>query len=209
MPKMIVSKDGVVINEVQLTKSRTSLGRRPYNDIVIDNLAVSGEHALVQISGEDVFLEDLNSTNGSCVNGKVVKRQLLQNKDVIEIGKFKIEYLSEPENSSVGSRHASESDTATRITAPHSVASFNASIKVLSGVAADREIVLVKVVTTIGKPGQAVATITKRAQGFVLVHVDGQERPLLNGLPIGDDAALLKNGDMLMLAGTAMQFVQD
>ena len=68
MPKMIVSIDGVVIKEVQLTKDRTTLGRRPYNDIVIDNLAVSGEHAVMQMSGHDVFLEDLNSTNLSLIH---------------------------------------------------------------------------------------------------------------------------------------------
>ena len=72
MPKLIVSIDGVVIKEVQLTKDRTTLGRRPYNDIVIDNLAISGEHALFQITGKQVYLEDLNSTNGSYVYVKVV-----------------------------------------------------------------------------------------------------------------------------------------
>src|SRR5215216_1518128 len=95
MPKMIVSIDGVVIKEVQLTKDRTSLGRRPYNDIVIDNLAVSGEHAVLQMSGNEVFLEDLNSTNGTYVNGKAVKKQLLQNSDTVEIGKYKIKYVNE------------------------------------------------------------------------------------------------------------------
>ena len=79
MPKMIVSIDGVVIKEVQLTKDRTTLGRRPYNDIVIDNLAVSGEHAVMQMTGNEVYLEDLNSTNGTYINGKAAKKQLLQN----------------------------------------------------------------------------------------------------------------------------------
>src|SRR3954463_10935267 len=95
MPKMIVSIDGVVIKEVQLTKDRTTLGRRPYNDIVIDNLAVSGEHAVLQMSGQEVYLEDLNSTNGSYVNGKAVKKQLLQNNDTVEIGKYKIKFINE------------------------------------------------------------------------------------------------------------------
>ena len=95
MPKMIVSIDGVVIKEVQLTKDRTTLGRRPYNDIVIDNLAVSGEHAVLQLTGNDVFLEDLNSTNGTYVNGKAVKKQLLQNNDTVEIGKYKIKFINE------------------------------------------------------------------------------------------------------------------
>src|SRR6185503_12072443 len=95
MPKMIVSIDGVVIKEVQLTKDRTTLGRRPYNDIVIDNLAVSGEHAVLQMTGNEVYLEDLNSTNGTYVNGKAVKKQLLQNSDTVEIGKYKIKYINE------------------------------------------------------------------------------------------------------------------
>ena len=95
MPKMIVSIDGVVIKEVQLTKDRTTLGRRPYNDIVIDNLAVSGEHAVLQMTGNEVYLEDLNSTNGTYVNGKAVKKQLLQNNDTVEIGKYKIKYINE------------------------------------------------------------------------------------------------------------------
>ena len=95
MPKMIVSIDGVVIKEVQLTKDRTSLGRRPYNDIVIDNLAVSGEHAVLQMSGTEVYVEDLNSTNGTYVNGKAVKKQRLQNSDTVEIGKYKIKYVNE------------------------------------------------------------------------------------------------------------------
>src|SRR3954462_15931653 len=95
MPKMIVSIDGVVIKEMQLTKDRTTLGRRPYNDIVIDNLAVSGEHAVLQMTGNDVYLEDLNSTNGTYINGKAVKKQLLQNNDTVEIGKYKIKYVNE------------------------------------------------------------------------------------------------------------------
>src|SRR5512132_2856558 len=95
MPKMIVSIDGVVIKEVQLSKDRTTLGRRPYNDIVIDNLAVSGEHAVLLMNGNEVFLEDLNSTNGTYVNGKAVKKQLLQNADTVEIGKYKIKYVNE------------------------------------------------------------------------------------------------------------------
>ena len=77
MGKLVVSLDGVVIKEVQITKDKTTLGRRPYNDMVIDNLAVSGEHAVLQMVGNDVFIEDLNSTNGTYINGKAIKKQLL------------------------------------------------------------------------------------------------------------------------------------
>jgi len=85
---------------------------------------------------------------------------------------------------------------------------INASIKVLSGAAAGREVPLVKVVTTIGKPGVAVAAITKRPHGFVVAHVEGTNKPTLNGGAIGAEPVTLKNGDLLELAGTQMQFVQ-
>src|ERR1700709_1470161 len=93
MGKLVVSLDGVVIKEVQITKDKTTLGRRPYNDIVIDNLAVSGEHAVLQMVGADVFIEDLNSTNGTYINGKAVKKQLLSHNDTVEIGKYKIKFI--------------------------------------------------------------------------------------------------------------------
>ena len=222
MPKMIVSIDGVVIKEVQLTKDRTTLGRRPYNDIVIDNLAVSGEHAVLQMMANEVYLEDLNSTNGTYVNGKAVKKQLLQNNDTVEIGKYKIKYINEvanpgyektmiikagsippaPVNASVAAR--AEGGTV----AASELASLAAAIKVLSGAAAGREVPLVKVVTTIGKPGVAVAAITKRPHGFVVAHVEGANKPTLNGAAIGAEPVTLKNGDLLELAGTQMQFVQ-
>ena len=225
MPKMIVSIDGVVIKEVALTKDRTSLGRRPYNDIVIDNLAVSGEHAVFQMSGNEVYLEDLNSTNGTYVNGKAVKKQLLQNADTVEIGKYKIKYVNEAASAgfektmlikagSVGAvAPASAGPTSPAASAPSAVpapgeALHGAAIKVLSGAAAGREVALIKVVTTIGKPGVAVAAITRRPQGFVVAHVEGVDRPSLNGTPIGAEPVMLKDGDLLELAGTKMQFLQ-
>ena len=224
MPKMIVSIDGVVIKEVQLIKDRTTLGRRPYNDIVIDNLAVSGEHAVLQMTGNEVYLEDLNSTNGTYVNGKAAKKQLLQNADVIEVGKYKIKFVNE------GAEQGFEKTMMVKpgmlagmaaapavapVTPPSAyaavpepvVAASRASIKVLSGAASGREVPLTKVVTTVGKPGVAVAAITRRQHGFVVHHVEGAGNPTLNGAPIGVDPVALKNGDLIELAGTQMQFV--
>ena len=216
MPKMIVSIDGVVIKEVQLTKDRTTLGRRPYNDIVIDNLAVSGEHAVLQMMASEVYLEDLNSTNGTYVNGKAVKKQLLQNNDTVEIGKYKIKYINEVANPGyektmilkAGAIPPPLPARAEGAPATAELASLAAAIKVLSGAAAGREVPLVKVVTTIGKPGVAVAAITKRPYGFVVAHVEGVNKPTLNGAAIGAEPVTLKNGDLLELAGTQMQFVQ-
>ncbi|KQT12366.1 FHA domain-containing protein [Ramlibacter sp. Leaf400] len=217
MPKMIVSIDGVVIKEVQLTKDRTTLGRRPYNDIVIDNLAVSGEHAVLQMSGSEVHLEDLNSTNGTYINGKAVKKQLLQNNDTVEIGKYKIKYINEVPGATFDKTvimkpgmvpPPAEATAGAGAPAVAEAGDVKGAIKVLSGAAAGREVPLVKVVTTIGKPGVAVAAITKRPYGFVVAHVEGGNKPTLNGTAIGQEPVTLKNGDLLELAGTQMQFVQ-
>jgi pSer/pThr/pTyr-binding forkhead associated (FHA) protein len=207
MPKMIVSIDGVVIKEVQLTKERTTLGRRPYNDLVIDNLAVSGEHAAFLLDGNTVLVEDLNSTNGTYVNGKAIRRQALAHGDLVEIGKYKIRYVGEgPE------LQASAPATPTSVAAPAATVPTSdeptASIEVLSGPAAGRTVPVVKVVTTLGKPGVAVASITRRHHGHALALVEGQVAPTLNGQAVGNEPVLLKDGDVIELAGTRMRFRQ-
>ncbi|MBA4114234.1 MAG: FHA domain-containing protein [Verminephrobacter sp.] len=222
MAKMIVSIDGVVIKEVQLTKERTMLGRRPYNDIVIDNLAVSGEHAVMHMTEHEVEVEDLGSTNGTYVNGKAIKRQVLRNGDTIEVGKYKIRFLQEEEDGGyektmifkpgmvpppLAPRPAAATAPAAA-PATASAAPLSAVIRVLSGAAAGREVALTKVVTTIGKPGVAVASITRRHHGFVLAHVEGPDTPMHNGARIGQAPVPLHTGDMLELAGTEMQFIQ-
>ncbi|MCL1860461.1 MAG: FHA domain-containing protein [Proteobacteria bacterium] len=93
MPKLILSMDGLVLKEIVLNKERTSIGRKPVNDIQIDNLSISGQHAVITRILGDAFLEDLNSTNGTYVNGQPVKKYVLHNNDVIELGKYRIKYL--------------------------------------------------------------------------------------------------------------------
>ena len=232
MGKLVVSLDGVVIKEVQITKDKTTLGRRPYNDIVIDNLAVSGEHAVLQMVGNDVFIEDLNSTNGTYINGKAIKKQLLAHNDTVEVGKYKIKYLVDdsgeyektmimrpggsapPPYASAGplgsGQPAMRSSTSGFVglggaAAPS--AAPTALIKVLNGAAAGREVTLTKVVTTVGKPGVQVASITKRPTGYAFAHVEGANRPSVNGVPLVGDSVPLRNGDVIELAGTQMQFI--
>ena len=93
--KLILSMDGAVLKEYPLNKERTTIGRKPHNDIVIDNLAVSSEHAAIVTILNDSFLEDLDSTNGLAVNGTPTKKHFLQNNDVVEIGKYKLKYLND------------------------------------------------------------------------------------------------------------------
>ena len=223
MGKLVVSLDGVVIKEVQITKEKTTLGRRPYNDIVIDNLAVSGEHAVLQMVGNDVFIEDLNSTNGTYINGKAVKKQLLAGNDTIEVGKYKIKFAVEdgadyektmimkpgmpmPPAQPAGTRNSGFAPMGAAGGGGSSAGP--ATIRVMNGAAAGREVVLTKVVTTVGKPGVQVASITKRPTGYVLAHVEGTARPMVNSSPLVGETVGLKNGDVIELAGTQMQFVQ-
>ncbi len=230
MGKLVVSLDGVVIKEVQITKDKTTLGRRPYNDIVIDNLAVSGEHAVLQMVGADVFIEDLNSTNGTYINGKAIKKQLLAHNDTVEIGKYKIKYLVDesgdyektmimrpggsapaphpaPSHAAASYGGGSVSSPPAPTPAPAHAVLPSALIKVLNGAAAGREVALTKVVTTVGKPGVQVASITKRPNGYTFAHVEGAQRPSINGAPLASDSVPLRNGDVIELAGTQMQFI--
>mgnify|MGYP002780023987 CR=1 FL=1 len=222
MGKLVVSLDGVVIKEVQITKEKTTLGRRPYNDIVIDNLAVSGEHAVLQMVGNDVFIEDLNSTNGTYINGKAVKKQLLAHNDTIEVGKYKIKFVVEDgtdyEKTMImkpGGMMPSAQPTAARNSGFAPMAASGApggagpaTIRVMNGAAAGREVVLTKVVPTVGNPAGPVASNTKRPTGYVLAHVEGTLRPMVNSSPLVGETVGLKNGDVIELAGTQMQFVQ-
>jgi pSer/pThr/pTyr-binding forkhead associated (FHA) protein len=215
MGKLVVALDGVVIKEVQLTKEKTTLGRRPYNDIVIDNLAVSGEHAVLQRVGTDVFIDDLNSTNGTDINGKAIKKQLLARNDTVEIGKYKIRFVVDESSDlektlilgSPAPAAAAYGPAATSGFGGLPTAALAASIKVLNGAAAGREVVLTKVVTTVGKPGVQVASITRRPGGYALAHVEGATGPNINGAPIVGVSVPLRNGDIIELAGTQMQFI--
>ena len=95
MSKLILSIDGSILKEIPLTKERTTIGRKPHNDIQIDNLAISGEHAVIITIYNDSFLEDLNSTNGTFVNNQSIKKHFLQTGDVITLGKYSLKYVSD------------------------------------------------------------------------------------------------------------------
>lgn len=189
MPTMTISLDGVALKDIALTQPRTTLGRRPYNDIVVDNLAVSGEHAVFVQKPEGVELIDLNSTNGTYINGKAIVSALLKPDDLIEIGRYQIRIILDP-------------------VAPPAPAPKvgSARIRVMSGAAAGKEMPLTKAVTTLGKPGISVAAIHQQANGYTLSLVDGHSAPLINGQPIGKEPAPLRNNDVISLAGTEMQF---
>jgi pSer/pThr/pTyr-binding forkhead associated (FHA) protein len=261
MARLILSLDGQTLAEYNMTKERYTVGRLPDNDIRIDNAAVSGHHSLIINILNDSFLEDLNSTNGTYVNGKLIKKHALQHGDVITVGHHQLRYVddqasqapedefektmviepnSQMEKQAAKAARAAEAAAAAAAkeappkrpvaeaepappkprkpfqpTATQEVDSESvpvlplAKLQVLSGTFAGRELELVKALTTLGRPGVQVAAITRRAEGYYIVHVESGKTegfPLVNGMAIGAQARKLQDNDVIQLAGVKMGF---
>ena len=226
MTKLILSMDGLVLKEIALNKERMTIGRRASNDIQIDNLAISGEHAAIVTILNDSFLEDLNSTNGTLVNGQSIKKHFLKNGDVVELGKYKLKYITEqaPSNeaadfektmvlrpSALAAAAGAPGSTAQPPAAVPPVAGApvsvpQAAVQVLNGGNAGRELELTKTLTTLGRPGVQVAVIARRPHGYFITHVEGAQYPVINGRAIDAQAHPLKDHDVIELAGIKMEF---
>lgn len=234
MAKLILSMDGLVLKEIALTKERTTIGRKPHNDIQIDNLAISGEHAAIVTILSDSFLEDLNSTNGTYVNGQPVKKHFLKDNDVVELGKYRLKFVSDVVGAAAtdyertpavdvprglpatGGAPVPRSPTDTQVgmrpstqyttTAADGPLQSVGVVKILSGGNAGKSLDLSKTLTTLGKPGVQVAVITRRPQGYFLTHVEGAQFPIVNGRMIDAQAHPLADHDMIELAGVKMEF---
>jgi len=237
--KLVVKSASGGEQEFPLNKETTTIGRKPTNDIQVDNLSVSGKHAQVITILEDSFLEDLGSTNGTYVNGKLIKKHALEHGDNITLGKYQLVYQNERADSQqnfeqtmiirpgeagmteeaasdeidksvqkINAAMQSESASAETATAAPSEKK-EACLQLLSGANSGRELVLKKALTTIGQPGTQVAAITKRPQGYFLIHVDGGPNkafPKIGGSPIGTQAHPLKDHDVIEVAGVKMEF---
>ena len=188
MARITLSLNGTVLREMELAKDRVTIGRGPGNDLLLDNLAVSAEHAAIVTLENDSFLEDLNSTNGTQVNGQPIRKHFLQDEDVIEIAQYRIKYQSCSMNRKP------------------SYGTSVAKVAILDGFGIGKEILLINALTTIGRPGIQVAAVARRAQGYFLIHLEGNMAPSVNGNIIGDDACELIHGDVIYIAGTRMKF---
>src|SRR6266704_4169787 len=234
MARLVLSLDGSVMAEYNMNKERYTIGRLPDNDIRIDNAAVSGHHSLIINILNDSFLEDLNSTNGTYVNGKLIKKHALQHGDVVTVGHHQLRFVEDDEAQDefektmviqpssrpvekvrAASEAAEKASPALSATAKSralnntAAALKKAKLQVLSGAFAGRELELSKALTTLGRPGVQVAAITRRAEGYFIVHVDSgkdNDFPLLNGTAIGAQATRLADNDVIQLAGVKMGF---
>ncbi|HEY7741092.1 MAG TPA: FHA domain-containing protein [Steroidobacteraceae bacterium] len=228
-----------------MTKERYTVGRLPDNDVRIDNAAVSGHHGLIINILNDSFLEDLNSTNGTYVNGKLIKKHALTHGDVITIGHHHLRFVDSQVESSEqdefertlviqpGQVNEARLRAATEQVAPPTTSpppaapaarpapaaspaekgapARPAKLQVLSGQFAGRELELAKTLTTLGRPGVQVAAISRRADGYYVVHVESAKPgdfPLVNGQPIGPQARRLHDNDVVTLAGVKMGFFE-
>jgi len=234
MARLVLSLDNQVLAEYNMNKERYTIGRLPDNDIRIDNSAVSGHHSLIINILNDSFLEDLNSTNGTYVNGKLIKKHALQHGDVVTVGHHQLRFVEDDEAqdefektmviqpssrpvekvraASEVVERAAPALSATgkaRVMNDSAAALKKAKLQVLSGAFAGRELELSKALTTLGRPGVQVAAITRRAEGYFIVHVDSgkdNDFPLLNGNAIGAQATRLADNDVIQLAGVKMGF---
>jgi pSer/pThr/pTyr-binding forkhead associated (FHA) protein len=203
MPQLIVSVEGVEIKQLRLRRGRTTLGRSPENDIVLENMVVSGHHCEFELGGQaEVYIEDLSSTNGTYIGGKLVKRQRLNDGDVIEIGNFRIQFLEDADRPSGFS-----TETMTMTEGENSARTVHAIFQVLNGSSAGLEMPVVKAVTTFGKPGVCVVAVSHRRDGFYVAFLEGANAATLNGDAIGDNPMLLSDHDVLELASTRMLFL--
>ncbi|MBC3872922.1 FHA domain-containing protein [Undibacterium flavidum] len=190
MAKVVVTFNGQVQKEFNIDRARLNIGRRPGNDLVLDHLAVSGRHAAIDTTSEGTFILDLGSTNGTSVNGQPIKKHLLQNDDVIELGKYQLKFVVEVDNYQISP------DETLKV----------GKIKVLNGANAGKEMILSKPVTTLGSPGILVVSIAREGNRFKITFVEGKVFPKINGETIDARPRILAHGDEIDLSGTKMEF---
>ena len=234
MAKLVLSFNGEFVKEYELDKEILTIGRKPDNDIHIDNLAVSGNHAKVLTILNDSFIEDLDSTNGTFIAGNKITKHALQNGESIVIGKHELKYenanaesgesdfektmiirpdaegMPETEEAdknlekSIGKIAADLASAGTSTSGPGP-----AKLKLMSGANTGKELQLTKILTTLGRPGVQVAAITRRPKGYFLIVVDAgkdNKMPLVNDTEIGKQHPL-SDGDVIEVAGVKMGFL--
>ncbi|MCG6887765.1 MAG: FHA domain-containing protein [Proteobacteria bacterium] len=209
MARIILIHEGAVLKEFPLNKERTTIGRKPHNDIQLDDPTVSGQHAVVLML-QNAYVEDLNSTNGVILNGKKVTRRQLNHGDVIRIGRHEMKYVDgnaeEFESTVIIQPEKGSADSAKSTYTPPR--KFQVSI--LTGPKKGQVIELVKPYTTLGSPGVQVAVVARRGSDYFLMPMSGtgnrENPPKLNDVPIGAISQKLKNGDKIEVAGTVLQF---
>ncbi len=216
--RLVVSLGDVLIQVVPVEKASTTIGRRPYNDVVLDDLTVSGEHAVIKLVGTECTLLDLNSRNGLLINSMPIERQLLADGDILDIGAFRLKFVVEnasPLLEPYVDRLAPKALTAQTSTIQAQVLkdlrANHASTKIakvtqINGRGKGKETLINKPIVSLGKAGSHVATIALRPGGYFLTHIEGLAVPIINGESVGIGSHPLADGDAIELGGTMYKF---
>ena len=223
MGKLVLLQAGGKTREVRLDRERITIGRRADNDVCLPYPAVSSEHAAVVTVLADSFLEDLDSTNGTLVNGRPIARHLLRDRDRIDIGQQELIYLEdesgvlEPTPQQLGRFHTAvfgervdtlRSQPIATAGSPLAVDAGPAlALRVLTGPLTDQDVPLVQDETVIGRAGVQVAAIRRSVDGIRVVPLEGRVPPSLNGLPLRAEGQPLVPGDVLEIAGTKLRLI--
>jgi predicted component of type VI protein secretion system len=233
MGKLVLKLPDGRTRDIPLELERITIGRRADNHVCLPFPAVSGEHAAVVTILDDSFLEDLNSRNGTLVNGKPVARHFLRDHDEIDIGRQILVYVSgfgdasaaadasagKPDSSSRSGRRI---DTAPLVREPAmattpagsadetraAVSPATAALEVVEGPGAGRVVPIDRDVFVIGRVGLQVAAARRTPDGLRLVHVEGDTPPRINGAALPDEGSLLVAGDEIEIAGARLRLVQ-
>lgn len=190
LAKLIVSSGTTVLQERELGMERVTIGRAPHNDLVLDDLAISATHAMIVPDAGGPYIEDLNSTNGTQINGQPFKKHFLQHDDVVTLAHYRLHFVTEEIVSSPMKR-------------PQAAGAW---LRMLSGPTPGKEILVRETLTTIGRPGIGVAGLICEAGAYRLVHVEGKIRPLINGASMEGESCAIADGDLLDIAGVKMKF---
>lgn len=221
--RILLTLNNSFISEHPLESELVSIGRKSDNDIVVDHMAVSGKHArILTIAGES-FLEDLNSTNGTFINGKSVTKQVLKNGDRIAIGQHILTFETKEEERelektmvirpyavgmegpAVAAKKEEQPDSASSALKP---GEKPALLQMISGPNNGKKVALTKSITRLGKPGEQFAAIAKRPQGYFLMHLGGNTpQPKLNDKTVGTQAQSLTHGDIVEVGNVRMKIL--
>ena len=221
MAKLVLTLKGKVINQYFIDKPSISIGRDASNDIAIDDPLLSREHIRIVSVGEDEIAEDMQSSNGSQINGRPLGRQILQHLDIIGLGSHQLRYMSSRAAADVDFERTmmiqaltrqGESDPAIiALPAARSAKSKlpQGSVVVLESPdthTKGENIRLKDVVTTFGIPGEQLIVLTRRPKGFFITHVEGTQFPRINRQLIGNAPHALRDGDLIEAAGYHLKF---
>ncbi|MHB8253344.1 MAG: FHA domain-containing protein [Acidiferrobacter sp.] len=193
MPSIIVKLDQAVIKHMQLPQGDLSIGRRRTHALVLEDAAVSADHASIFTVGQDSFLKDLDSTNGTFINNRRTHKHHLKSGDEILIGKYTLIY---------GEKDCEPPATERQNT------SGDAALFVLSGFNNGKRIELTAAVTHLGKSGQSAAFLTRNGERFTLMTTPEATRVLRNGKPVASGGSVLESGDIIEVGETRLQFYQ-